>query len=90
MSRESRWYDLARREREDTREQAPQLAAQATELAFKALSNQNADARVAFWKRVQETIVKEAQSAPDTDCKEAAEALARICFKIGHAADGHP
>lgn len=90
MSKESYWYDEANKQRARTKEKNIESATKATEIAFRLLSDSNADERAAFWKRIHLAITKEASSAPDADCKIAAEELAKICFKIGHAADGHP
>lgn len=90
MSRESYWYDAATKQRERAKQMNPESAAKATEIAFRSLSNLNANERAAFWRRIQDAISKEAETAPDADCKAAAEELAKICYKIGHAADGHP
>ena len=76
--------------RASAREKNPELASEATELAFASLSDRNADERAKFWESMRKGILQTIETAPDEDCKKAAQCLARICFKIGHAADGHP
>lgn len=90
MSKESRWYDEARKNREDAKEQIPKLADDATELALNELNNLNADERAAFWKTIRSGIIQAVENAPGVNCKLAAEKFARIVFKLQHVADGRP
>ena len=89
MSKESRWYDEARRTRASAREQNPKLAAEATDIAFASLSDLNANERSKFWEGIRKGVLEACEDAPDDDSKKAAQCFARIFFKIGHAADGH-
>lgn len=89
MSRDSYWYDEARERRNSVRERGPHLASEAIEVAINGLSNLNADERAAFWNRIHSNINDIAQTAPDDNCKLAADKLALICYKLAHLTDGH-
>jgi hypothetical protein len=91
MSRESASYDEARQRRIDARAQNPSDAAHATELALDGLSSGNAEARGAFWKKLEQAIIDafEDPSAP-AECAEAAGIFARIFGRLARVAEGHP